>query len=440
MPRFGVGVLSFWSLGILVPLTPIDFRSRFFNSESMAHNKYLFKAPDFDKSTYQDLLNLTETEIDQIFTLVKDGNNVSVIRSQFPQIKQGKFDKYLPFVLSEEACEHCGGTVYIRYGRDTSTKGLYQIGKECVDCGHNYKPGCRCEKCKEEADIFWLMYLDKKYSEPIEIEKLDIQSKLQLSILIRKYQDSETPYIRFIEAPKKSYRYGSSFSYTILPNGMDDLFYSLKKKNILIPASVNNSQFVRLLGNGKAEIEPYDMTDVLWDINLTNDGERLSASDFLTLVDSQSFSIEEKSFLWRSIYLDEITQYLNHQSQAIFYFTFNPMFTDFITDLFIEKYSLSQAFAQIYYAMSMSLRYIAKYSPTQQKVVSNFRNNIIRNMDRYDRHKSSQFNRPSYVEGSYLNNYILDHILKVKGDYFSAYTENIIPEYVPLMEEIEDNQ
>jgi len=61
-------------------------------------------------------------------------------------------------------------------------------------------------------------------------------------------------------------------------------------------------------------------------------------------------------------------------------------------------------------------------------------------MDRYDRHKSSQFNRPGYVEGSYLNNYILDHILKIKGDYFSAYTENIIPQYVPLMEEIEENQ
>ena len=58
----------------------------------------------------------------------------------------------------------------------------------------------------------------------------------------------------------------------------------------------------------------------------------------------------------------------------------------------------------------------------------------MRNMERFDRTKATHFNRPSYVVSSPLNHFILDNILMVKGEYFSTYTENIIPEYVSFVD------
>src|SRR5699024_6342796 len=150
--------------------------------------------------------------------------------------------------------------------------------------------------------------------------------------------------------------------YETLANGLDSVVYDLKKNGIIKPAPTFNRDIIKLKDNGTAEIHIYEVTDVLWNINLALNGDKLSVAGYLNLNEQQSFSIEEKSILWRSIYRNEIGQYLEYQALEIFHFEFNEIMVDFITDLFIEKYSLSQAFSQIYYAMSMSLRYMAKYN------------------------------------------------------------------------------
>lgn len=397
---------------------------------------YLYKSSDFsNKAHYETMEALSTDERGEIISLINKHNNVSVIRERFPQIPKGNINQFIPLVISEEECKYCGGTIYNRYERDINRKMLRQIGKECVDCGHNFESDCTCSSCNTKAENLWKLYLTKNFPEPLEVDSLSPDEKIKLSIILNTYQDPDSSYIRFIPEEKDRYRYGSYISYETLANGLDSVVYDLKKRGILKPAPTFNRDIIKLKDNGTAEIHIYEVTDVLWDINLALNGEKLDVADYLNVVDQEDFTLEEKSILWRSIYRSEIQQYLDHQALEIFHFDFNEIMVDFITDLFIEKYSLSQAFSQIYYAMSMSLRYMAKYNTNKQKVTANFRNNIIRNMERFGRNKSTRFNRPSYVEGSYINNYILDNILGVKGDYFSTYTENIIPEFVPFMVE-----
>ncbi|HLS11815.1 MAG TPA: hypothetical protein VK050_06610 [Flavobacteriaceae bacterium] len=402
----------------------------------MARETYLYDNSNFDKDeNYEAVISLNQEERAEILSLVDNHNNVSVIKERFPQIPKGRFDQFIPLVLSDEKCEKCDGAIYNRYERDINRKTLRQIGKECIDCGHNFESDCTCNSCNTKAENLWKLYLVKNFPKPLEVDSLSADEKVKLSIILNTYQDPDSPYIRFFPKEKNRYRYGSYISYETLANGLDSVVYDLKKQGIIKPAPSFNRNLIKLKDNGTAEIHIYEVTDVLWDINLALNGEKLVVADYLNLVEHKDFTIEEKSILWRSIYRNEIQQYLDHQALEIFHFDFNEIMVDFITDLFIEKYSLSQAFSQIYYAMSMSLRYLAKYNTNKQKVTANFRNNIIRNMERFGRNKATRFNRPSYVEGSYINNYILDNILRIKGDYFSAYTEDIIPEFVPFMVE-----
>src|SRR5690625_372597 len=402
----------------------------------MARETYLYDNSNFDKDeNYEAVISLNQEERAEILSLVDNHNNVSVIKERFPQIPKGRFDQFIPLVLSDEKCEKCDGAIYNRYERDINRKTLRQIGKECIDCGHNFESDCTCNSCNTKAENLWKLYLVKNFPKPLEVDSLSADEKVKLSIILNTYQDPDSPYILFFTKEKNRYRYGSYISYETLANGLDSVVYDLKKQGIIKPAPSFNRNLIKLKDNGTAEIHIYEVTDVLWDINLALNGEKLVVADYLNLVEHKDFTIEEKSILWRSIYRNEIQQYLDHQALEIFHFDFNEIMVDFITDLFIEKYSLSQAFSQIYYAMSMSLRYLAKYNTNKQKVTANFRNNIIRNMERFGRNKATRFNRPSYVGGSYINNYILDNILRIKGDYFSAYTEDIIPEFVPFMVE-----
>lgn len=125
---------------------------------------------------------------------------------------------------------------------------------------------------------------------------------------------------------------------------MDSLVYDLKKENILIPGPEYNSHLIELLENGKSGIRYYDISDILWDVNLAKNGLKLSVEECFELINNQEYSAEDKSQLWRFIYLDEVSQYLHHQSWDVLDFGFNEVFNDFITDLLIEKYFLSQVY------------------------------------------------------------------------------------------------
>lgn len=398
----------------------------------MAQNKtYHYLRSDLPNDNYFSIMQaLSQEDRAEIIALCQQGKKITEVREQFPEIPLGAFDMFIPLILSKEKCEICEGAVYERYHRKTNKKSLHKVGKICIDCGHNFEPDCTCSSCNEKAENLWHHYLDTSFPEPFDYLELNPQQKVELFYLLSTYRDSQYSFLRFYNESPSHHYYRSNDTYDTLGRSLDTIVLGLKRVGILKPAPQFNRDVIFLKEDGSAELRTQGVTGLLWDININLNGSKLSLQNFLDI----EFNAEEKSIIWRSIYLSEVAQYLNHQAQDIFNFKFNEIMVDFITDLFIEKYALSQACSLIYYSMSMSLRYMAKYKTTKQNVTSNFRNNLMRNMERFDRAKANHFNRPSYVVSSPLNRFILDNILMVKGEYFSTYTENIIPGYVSFMD------
>src|SRR5699024_4087818 len=111
---------------------------------------------------------------------------------------------------------------------------------------------------------------------------------------------------------------------------------------------------------------------------------------------------------------------------------FKELLFDFVADTLIEKFSLSQAFALVYYSMKSTLQFMTKYNPDKARITSNFRNNIYRSAERYDSKTAYRFFRPSNINLSTTNSIINGDVLHVVGDYFYQKTDQIVPNYQEL--------
>ncbi len=396
----------------------------------MAQDKYLFQTPIGIEDVDSSLQNFSNKDLDKIFELFNNGEKITNIRHQFSKISNQRFEDQLPYVLSDEKCEKCGGDVYYKYSRSNPYKPLYVYARFCSNCGHNFEPDCSCEYCEKEYKDVWIKYLDKNYKAPLKQDSLSIYDEMNLLLLTRYYLDRETGCIKI--SSSSSNNYYSYNNYSSVPDEFKSAVYSLINQQILIPCKDYNRHLVELRDDDTATVNTSWVPNVYWDLNLIDKDEPLTLIEFYNLIKDKEYSIKEKSLLWRDIYRDEVTQYIMQQSSEVLRMDIDDLLCDYITDLLIEDYSISQAFAQIYYAMSSSLRYLVKYKPTKQKVTSNFRNNVMRNAKRFNGKIAKSFNRPNYIDLSLLNELVIRTVLNVKGDYFYTKTKDVIPEYISL--------
>lgn len=399
----------------------------------MARAKYLFEKPFFGGGdpSYKQLKNIPEQEIDAIIKDFEEGTPVIAIKKKYPYFSSRPFKLQLPFILSAYKCERCDGPRYYRLARKPGTGRVYTYDQICADCGHNDSFECSCKYCVKEYEEDWDKLLSENYSSPKPIEKLNVLDKTHLQALIKTFYNEEKQSLDFPRSNESRGYYAET-----LPEAFASTIRNFIDRQILVPNREHNRHLVTEEFNFEtAELyktfQPISPTNTYWVLNLEHNGTRLSFQDFQNLSHDQDYSSRDKSLLWRRIYHAEILQYTEYYTIKILGIQLDDLYYDYITDVLIEKFSLSQAFALIYFATRSTLMYKTEHNPRRKNLISNFRNNIMRNAKRYADKELHGFNRPHAINLSYENELILRKTLKIKGDYFFSETQDIVPNYQP---------
>src|SRR5699024_349789 len=248
--------------------------------------------------------------------------SITEIRKEFPEISNQAFEKQLPFILSEETCEKCGEAVYYRYKRKATKEGGYAIeSKLCPSCLHNQTNLCACPTCKQEQErketIFsevWKEHLEEEYPSKIELKEIDTHTEVQL-YCIAKHFSVDDKYLDF-NKPDSIYTYDENEKEDRIDYfNFNDIIQNITGRKIIIPSVHCDSQVAVIKGDDVYLERPEDITlaNYLWDLNICEDGKKISPSEFINYMENvRSFSNEEKYYFWREIYKFEIVQYLNH--------------------------------------------------------------------------------------------------------------------------------
>lgn len=402
----------------------------------MAQEKYLFETPFYciDIGSLDALKELSDAELDEIIEDFRSGEKVSVMRKKYPYFNTTPFNSQLPYILSDKSCELCSGTVYYKLDRYPARR-AYRDLETCMDCGHTSNINCSCESCMNEDKKIWEEYLSKKFSNPKDIEQISAYDEALLYFITEHYATDNLEHIKFPSPSKYSYGYNRSSSF---PKEISHVIQNFIDRHILIPSKANNLHLIHKYELEGIHVEiNYKTSKTNWDINLNRSGEKISIADFKELQKHKILSDAEKAMLWREIYLEEVSQYTAQQSSDFLNQDLDSIFYDYITDAMIGDYSLSQAFAQIYFAVIATMRYKTKYAPNKSHIHSYFRKKIMQNISNYDAKTCKNYNRPSYINSSIYNEFIIKNILKIQGDYFYSHTKEIIPSFKSNI--IEDN-
>lgn len=394
----------------------------------MARVKYLFKTPFYgvDIGSLDALKELSDAELDEIIEDFSSGATVAVMKEKYPYFNNRAFDSQLPYILSDKSCEQCKGLIYYKLERRQG-RIAHAINEACADCGHTGDTNCSCETCVNEAKDLWDKFLARNFSSPKDIDQINTYDEALLYFLTEFHDTSDAKHIKFYSTSRYSYANTKDYRF---PKEISNLIYNFIDRQLLIPSKTKNLHLIEKLEHDTTRVRvDYKTTRTYWDINLSLNGEKLSIAEFKELQKDKILTDAEKAMLWREVYLDEVSQYTAQISSMYLKQDLDAIYYDYITDAMIGDYSLSQAFAQIYYAVIATMKYKTLYNPSEAHINSNFRNNIMRNISNYDAKTSSNFNRPNYINSSIYNEFIIKNILEIKGDYFHSHTKEIIPSF-----------
>lgn len=437
MPSFGVGCklyLDCWFLA--VPLTRINSAVPRFLFKTMAQDRFYFTDP---KSPIR---NLSNTEIDKVIKAYEACEPVNDIREEFNIPGNKGMYNDLPYILTDEACSCCDALAYYKPRREGHS---YKIIKHCLSCYHDYTDNCSCNFCeteradkkKKEEEKFakaWKNHLDKEYRIKHVLDDISIYDEISLAVIASNVKPEKNDYIRFLpmSEPNGFENYGG-FKEHKIPVELTLLMNPLIKRDLIIP-SIHCERNVAKFKNDTLQVNYDDLSKFYWEFNVyeyEDYQDKVTPLSLLHSVKEREFSTAEKSALWRDIYKNEIRHYAIHVTQEILRFDLHSHLYDYITDILIEDYSLSQAYALIYFTTSAALRYEAKYPVDNRRLNTFFRNKISEYANRFRTEKTAKnFNRISYFEISLFNQFVMKNILgDIESKFFYLKTEDIIPEF-----------
>lgn len=403
----------------------------------MAQEKFYFNDPN---SPVQKLSN---KEIEYIIEAYKSEEYVLAIEREFPQIKSNySFFHNLPYTLTDEICECCSAPIYNKPKR---TGYKYRMVKLCIACHHDYTDNCSCnfceteraEKKKKEEEKFakaWKDHLDKEYRIKYALTDISIYDEISLAVIANNVRPDEDDYLRFhpMSEPNE-FEHSGEFREHEIPEKFTELINPLIKRDLIIP-SIHCGRNVGQFKNDTFQVNYDDLNKFYWAFNVYeywDYQDKVTPLSLLQHIKEREFSTAEKTALWRDIYKNEIKHYAIHATQEILRFDLQNHLYDYITDILIEDYSLSQAYALIYFTTSAALRYEAKYPVDNRRLNTFFRNKVSEYANRFRTEKTAKnFNRISYFEISLFDQFVMKNILgDIESKFFYLKTEDIIPEF-----------
>lgn len=394
-----------------------------------------------DKFHFTDLKspiqNLSNTEIEKVIKAYEACELINDIREEFNIHSNKAMHNDLPFILTDEACPHCNTPVYYKPRKEGHS---YKVIKHCLSCYHDYTDNCSCDFCeteradkeKKEQDLFdkaWKDHLDTEYRIKYGLDDISVYDEISLAVIASNLKSENTDYLRFVPMSIPN-RFSKSkmIEEHQIPTELSDVVNPLIKRDLIIP-SIHCDKSIAEFTDDFLYVDYEDKDKFYWDFNIYKSGDKLTPLSLLQNVKEREFSVSEKSALWRDIYKSEVEQYAIHATKDIFRFDLQDHLYDYITDILIEDYSLSQAYALIYFTASAALRYEAKYPINNRRFNTFFRNKISENANKYKNNRTAKnFNRISYFEISPFNQFAMKYILgDIEIQFFYLKTKDIIP-------------
>lgn len=383
----------------------------------MAHAKFYYPS---NNSPFK---HLSDSNILDFIARYENGESLKTILSDAEGLVSSTFYKNMPYLISDEKCEVCQALIYIKAPSRTfnnSTK------KYCTNCKHNYKENCECDACfsiqekmltsskaehKRQGEA-WL----KSFQFPaLNPDEISIKDKIKL-LLLYKYCKKEKKLIEIIKTNDNSY---SAFS--------DELpFYilDLLPKRLLLPYTYSDYEYT-FKNEDTSEYEfRHSIVNEPFKINIDI---KASLEYFFNSFQKQSFTQIEKLHLWKEVYHFEIKEYLKTQNEKYLYGSLDIHFIDVCLNELVEYFSLAKAFTLIYLT-SIECFKIYRNSPQLRKEINTHFLNILET--KIHKYKNDinlkDSSSPLNFNFNLLNQYIINHVLRINGPYFNLSTELIL--------------
>lgn len=391
----------------------------------MAQEKYYFERFD---SPFK---NFSDEKLSELLSLYESDLTIYEIERKQPDYKSNGLSKNIPYQISDEICENCGSRVHKKIKR--ISKQSREILRFCTNCMHDYTTTCKCKVCiaKRERELElikikfeqeWLNEIDSLFDNKTDISDVALYDEFKICVLMQKYFDAESGNLIF---NKSAYS-----SKLILDNENYQNFVYLVNRRLIAPVR----DFQKIDPYFHQNLQYYLEKDPFrfeWKLNLTHKNSDFNFFDFTHYLEERTNSESAKMNIWKEIYRSEISEYIQFYSQKFLKTRIEDFICDIVTDALFEDYSLSKSFAIIYHSLSSTLRYSTIHRASETHLNTHFRNKIMQLAEKFKNEKTfKDFDRPSQMPFSKLNDYIIQNILKIKANYFYLSTKTIFPNLI----------
>lgn len=375
---------------------------------------------------------------DKIFHLISlyEGKDLTLyeIENNYPEYKSGSHFKNLPYHLSNELCIYCGSEIYIKLKR--VTKENRETARLCRNCKHDYTTTCECPVCllerekqlEENIIIFkklWEEQVAIFFQTETELKELSIMDEFKIGLLMAHYYNDKSGLLEF---PRKNVLPGHT-NPAIAPEFTMTFEYLVNRQWIIPVADISSIDGIEYyLWNLQVYYLSFPM-NLKWQLNLKEEGKALSLRKFKKYLEERTLDDETKIQLWNEVFRNEITDYLQFYSQMFLKINMHAITCDMVSELLFNRFSLSKSFALIYYSLSSTWGYYNNHKTSEKHLNTYFRNKMVHMTDKFKNDKTfKDFDRPPQMPFSKMNEYFVNDVLNIKGNYFYNNTKTIFPQ------------
>lgn len=403
--------------------------------------KYLFARDSFNRRpNNSSLKEFSEKKIDEILDLFYvDKLRITDIRNKYLDISNNSFEGQLPYILSEEKCEKCGEPVYYKYHRKGGSNEKYVYEKLCGTCFHEFNRGCDCIHCetdrknieieqKETFDASWKNFLEQNFQIQVQLEDISVYDELRLYLILKQHITQEGD----ITPSYYNDRNKGDLSNFYIEYDYSESISPLIERNIVTPSPNCNYSIATFDKEGNISFPTIDSeypNRFIWQLNVYANNKKLTPKEYIDYIENEKELTEiELKGIWRDIYKEEVYEYIRRNTNSFIKIEFDERFFDMVTDTLIEDFSLTKAFALLYYSSNSLMRYKLQYNPSQQHLQSYLMNKIRGNAIKYQRNKAARsFDRNYNLKHYSLNRFALKSIFgNLENSYLNFTTKQIL--------------
>lgn len=389
----------------------------------MAQEKFYFYK-------FSRLKDFPEEELLRLNDIYKSNMSFAEIKVKYPGIETNSLFSNLPFLLSDEACIYCNSLIY-RKSKKVSKQAFHTL-KYCKNFHHNYtttsdsehsRNALKQQKLQEEAELelLWKHHVTTKFSNKVQFQRLSYSDWGRLKILHDNFYDEKTELLISPESFQHKWKNPSKKTSLELKNYLNNF----AQRSILAPSKIE-AESLKYVRTKPDHFLKTKLLGFHWKLNVEKENNILSFLEFKEIFESRDDFQDDQMSIWKVIYQNEVSEYLHYYSKKLLGFSIDEGISHYVSELSIEDYSLSKVFYLVYSALKQTSKYQNGFHHNATATTSYFRSYIEKSAEKFrNEHSLKGFDRPLQMPYALLNDYALNNILRIKGNYFYLNPNNI---------------